>query len=187
MNVRLSGIIGAIAVLVGLLFIVQREFAAALSLEWTLVLFIAAIAGIQALRFVQERRHTTLEATETADPERRYEAPTPGDDADQTLGLASGWSRRGRRSRAQLRERVAEAAAAAIVDTTGCSRSEAIQRIQRGEWTDDPVAAWFLSDTIELGPRERLRLLLGSPLSRFGAAFDRTVQAVEALTGGEEP
>jgi hypothetical protein len=186
-NVRLSGIIGAIAVLIGLLFIVQREFAAALSLEWTLVLLIAAMAGIQALRFVQDRRHTTLEATETGDPERRYEAPTPGDDADETLGLASGWSRRGRRSRAQLRERVAEAATAVIVDTTGCSRTEAIQRIRRGEWTDDPIAAWFLSDSVELGRRERLRLLLGSPLSRFGAALDRTVQAVEARTGGEEP
>lgn len=185
MNVRLSGILGAIAVIIGLLFIVQREFAAALSLEWTLVLFIAIVAGIQALRFVQERRHTPLEATETGDPERRYEAPTPGDDADESLSLASGWSRRGRRSRAQLRERVAEAAIAAIVDTTGCTREEAIEKIEQGEWTDDPVAAWFLSDTVELGPRQRLRLLLGSPLSRFGAAFDRAVRAIDDQTGGE--
>lgn len=187
MNVRLSGILGAVAVLVGLLFIVQREFAAALSLEWTLVLLVAAVAGIQALRFAQERRHTPLEATETGDPERRYEAPMPGDDADQTLGLAGGWSRQGRRSRSQLRERVAQAATAAIADTAGCSREEAARRIQEGEWTDDPVAAWFLSDTVDLSRRERLRLLLGSPLSRFGAAFDRTVQAIEERTGGEAP
>lgn len=184
MNVRLSSVLGAVAVLVGLLFIVQREYAAALSLEWTLVLFISAIAGVQALRFVQERRHTPLEATETGDPELRYEAPTPGDEADETLSLAGGWSRRGRRSRAKLRECAGEAATAAIVDTTGCSREEAIRRLERGEWTDDPVAAWFLSDQVELGRRERLRLLFASPLSRFAAAFDRTVREIEALTGG---
>jgi len=186
-NVRLSGVLGAIAVLIGLVFIFRREFAATLSLEWTLVLLVAAAAGLQALRFVQERRHTPLEATETGDPERRYEAPTPGDDADETLRLAGGWSRRGRRSRNRLRERVAQAATAAIADTAGCSREAAARRVQEGEWTDDPVAAWFLSDSVALDRRERLRLLLGSPFSRFGAAFDRTVRAIEERTGGEGP
>jgi hypothetical protein len=184
-RLRLSAVVGVLAVLSGFLFLVQREFAAALSLEWTLVLLVAVVAGVQALRFVQNRRHSPLQATETPDPERRYEAPTPGDDADEALGIARGWSRRGRRSRTQLRERVGEAAVAAIVDTAGCSREEATERIRRGEWTDDDVAAWFLSDTVELGARERLRLLLGSPLSRFGAAFDRAVRAVEAYSEGE--
>lgn len=185
MKVRFSGVVGAFAVLTGLLFIVQREFAASISLEWTLVLFVSGVAGVQALRFVQTRRGTSLEATETDDPERRYEAPTPGDDADEALGIAHGWSRQGRRSRRQLKERVGEAAATAIMDAVGCSRAEAIRRIESGEWTDDPVAAWFLSDTVELDRGERLRLLMGSPLTRFGTAFDRTVRAVEALNRGE--
>ncbi|MFB6219828.1 MAG: hypothetical protein ABEH90_00180 [Halolamina sp.] len=187
MKLRLSAVIGALAVLTGLLFIVRREFAAAISLEWTFVVLVAVIAGVQALRFVQTRRQTPLEATETADPERRYDAPTPGDDADEALGVARGWSRRGRRLRKRLRERAGDAATAAIMDVTGCSHAEAARRVRTGEWTDDPVAAWFLSDSVELPPKERLRMLVGSPLSRFGTAFDRTVRAVEALSGGEEP
>jgi hypothetical protein len=184
-RLRFSAVLGVLAVLLGFILLVQRELAAALSLEWTLVLLVAVAAGVQALRFVQSRRQTPLQATETPDTEQRYQAPTPGDDVDEALGVARGWSRRGRRSRNQLRERAGEAAIAAIIDATGCSRAAAVERVQRGEWTDDLVAAWFLSDTVELGRRERLRLLLGSPLSRFGAAFDRTLRAVETYYRGE--
>jgi len=184
-KLRLSAILGAVAVLVGLLVLVWEDLATAISLEWALVLLVAIIAGVQTLRFVQERRSTPLRATETRDPEQRYAAPTPGDDADETLGTASGWSARRRRSRGQLRERVGQAAMAAVVNATGCRQEEAARRIESGEWTDDPVAAAFLSEQVSLTARERLRLVLGSPGSQFLTQVDRAVKAVERLT--EEP
>lgn len=185
MKLRLSAAVGALAVLVGLTTLVWRDLAAAISLEWALVLLVAIVAGLQALRFVQRRRTTPLQATETPDPEQRYTAPTPGDDAAELLSTASGWSMRGRRSRANLRERVGNAAVDAIVDATGCREDEAARRLETGEWTDDPVAAWFLSERVTLSARERLRLVVRAPGSRFEAGFDRAVTAVERLVEGE--
>lgn len=185
MKLRISAAVGALTVLVGLTVLVWREVAAAFSLEWTVVLLVAVVAGLQALRFVQHRRSTPLRATETAEPEQRYTAPTPGDDADRSLAAASGWSPRGRHSRERLRKRVRDAAVEAVVDTTGCREAEAARRIETGEWTDDPVAAWFLSESVTLPVQERLRLVLGSPGSGFAAGLSRAIGAVERLTEGE--
>lgn len=171
--------------LLGLATLVWRDLAAALSLEWALVLLVAVVAGIQSLRFVQQRRNTPLRATETPDPEQRYTAPTPGDDAETSLTTASGWSRRGRRAKSSLRKRVGDAAIDAIVDVTGCREAEAVRRIETGEWTEDPVAAWFLSDTVTLSTEQRLRLWILSPASQFQTGFSRTVAAVERLSEGE--
>jgi len=74
---------------------------------------------------------------------------------------------------------------AAVVNATGCRQEEAARRIESGEWTDDPVAAAFLSEQVSLTARERLRLVLGSPGSQFLTQVDRAVKAVERLT--EEP
>ena len=185
MRHRLSAVGGALAVLAGLLVLVWSDLAPSLSLGWALVVLVAIAAGVQSLRFVQERRKTPLQATETSDPEERYTAPTPGDDIDATLVRTGGWAFRDNRSRGQLRDRVHEAAVAAIVDTSGCDRGEAARRIQHGEWTDDRVAAWFLSESVTLTTRERLRLAVDSPGARFATGFGRAVQAVQRLTEGE--
>jgi len=184
-RLRLSAAVGALAVLIGLATLVWEGLAAALSLEWALVLLVAVVAGIQALRFVQQRRNTSLRATETPDPEQRYTAPTPGDDAEESLSTASGWSRRGRRAKSSLRKRVGDAAIDAIVDATGCREDEAVRRIETGEWTEDPLAAWFLSENVTLSTRQRLRLLVRSPGSQFETGFDRAVAAIERLSEGE--
>lgn len=185
MRLRLSAVLGALAVLGGFLVLVWQDLAAALSLEWALVLLVAVIAGVQALRFVQERRKTPMRATETPDPERRYTPPTPGEDIDEMLHTASGWSPRGRRSQGRIRERIGNAAQTAIVDTHGCRPEEAARRLESGEWTDDRIAAAFLSDSVSLTARERLLLAVRSPGSRFTAEFSRTVSAVEQVV--EEP
>jgi len=184
-RLRLSAAVGTLAVLTGLAVLVWQDLAAALSLEWALVLLVAVVSGLQALRFVQNRRNSPLQATETPDPERRYTAPTPGDDVQELLATASGWSMRGRRAKSNLRERVGNAAVEAIVDATGCREAEAARRVESGEWTDDPVAAWFLSESVTLSTRQRLELVIRSPGSRFGTGFDRTVQAVDRLSEGE--
>lgn len=185
MKLRLSAVGGALAVVAGLLVLVWSDLAPSLSLGWALIVLVAIAAGVQSVRFVQQRRKTPLQATATPDPEERYAAPTPGDDIDITLARTGGWAFRDKRSRGQLRDRVHEAAVVAIVDASGCDRGKAAQRIKHGEWTDDRVAAWFLSESVTLTSRERLRLALDSPGSRFATGFGRAVQAVERLTEGE--
>lgn len=182
MRLRLSAAIGAVAVLVGLFVSFQQEFASLLPGSWAIVLVVAVVAGIQTISTALSRRRTPIREEETGDPERRYEAPVPGDDLAETLRFARQYSRAGDRPRDRIRERIADAAVAAVVETEGCSADEARERVRSGEWTDDPVAAWFLGEEVGLPPAVRARLFAAAPFSQFEAAFDRTVRAVETTT-----
>lgn len=178
---------GAVAVLVGLFVSFRQEFAGLIPATWVFVLLIAVAAGVQSVTTALSRRRTPIRETDTGDPERRYEAPTPGDDIRETLRYARRSSRRGDRPREQLRERIATVAAAAVADAEDCSESAARERVRTGEWTEDPVAAWFLSDEVRLPPAERARLLATAPFSQYEAAFARTVGVVDDLVshGGD--
>lgn len=189
MNVRPASILGAVAVLIGLAVVFARGLASGITPEWALVVLVGALAVLQGLRFAQSRRRTELRETETADPERRYDAPTPGDDVESSLAIAKRWSRAGRAKRQKLRERLTNAAVRAVMDESGCTATEARQRIQRGTWTDDRVAAAFLSPDVTLPTRSRARLLVRSrsPFSQYGHSFARTVAVVEGLTDVSSP
>ena len=186
MRRALAGV-GIVAVFVGLFVSFQQQFAGVIPASWVLVLLVAVAAGVQSVSTVLSRRRATIREEETGDPERRYDAPAPGDELEELLQFASSKSRRGNRPREQLRERIADIAVAAITDAEGCSEETARERIRNGEWTDDPVAAWFLSDEVRLHPTERARLLASSPFSQYQAAFARTVRTVDDLAthGGE--
>lgn len=184
MNVRLSSALGALAVLLGLAMVYVRSLAGAISPQWALLILVGVLAVIQGLRLVQSRRRTELQETETDDPERRYEAPTPGDDVQESLALARRWSRAGRTTRSKLRDRLHEAAVTGVMDEFGCSREEAARRVRAGDWTDDPVAAAFLGDAVTLSARQRGRLLVDarSPFGQYSTSFARTVRAVASLS-----
>jgi|AntRauTorcE11898_2_1112593.scaffolds.fasta_scaffold29102_2 hypothetical protein len=184
MRLRFTAAIGAIAVLVGLAISFQQGLASAIPASWAFVLVIAVVAGVQTIRTAFSRRRTPIQAAETGDPERRYEAPTPGDDLAETIALSRQRTRGTDRPRDRVRRRVATAAAAAVADAEGCSLEEAGERVRTGEWTEDPVAAWFLGEAVGLAPAERARLLASAPFSQFEASFDRTVREVERLSGG---
>jgi hypothetical protein len=184
---RAIAAVGAVAVLVGLFVSFQQEFAGSIPVSWVFVLLVAVAAGVQSVSTALSRRRTPLEQAETDDPERRYEAPTPGEDLEELLRFASRRSRRGNRPREQLRERIADVAVDAVVAAEDCSESTARERVRTGEWTDDPVAAWFLGEDVRLHPAERGRLLASAPFSQYEAAFERTVRVVDDLAahGGE--
>lgn len=184
MNVRLTSVVGAVAVLLGLAVVFARGLASGITPEWALVVLVGVLAVVQGLRFVQARRRTDLRETETSDPEKRYDAPTPGDDVERSLAVARKWSRAARSTRRSLRERLTNAAVQAVMDETGCSRAAAVGQVRSGAWTDDPVAAAFLGPDVRLSRRDRARLLVRtrSPLGQYPHSFARTVAAVDALT-----
>lgn len=180
MRRRFAVVVGALTGLAGLALVLTGGVGR--SLEWLFVLGVAGVAGGQALRMVWARRSAQATELDTPDPERRYESPVPGDDTDDLLSVA--WSRGRQRSREQLRGRVREVAVSAITNAEGCSRADALDRIRRGDWTDDAMAAWFLAEAVELDRIIRLRLRIGERRSRFAVGFDRAVRAIEALGGG---
>lgn len=182
MRVRPTAVLGGLVLAAGFALLVSPELAAALGLEFEFVTLLGVLALVQALRFVQNRRKVDLREAVTGDPELRYGAPAPGDTVDVTLAKSQGWSRYDRTAKGRLRNRVAEAATDALVATEGISPEAARDRLADGTWTDDDVAAWFLSDGVVLSPATRARLLFGRR-SQFVAGFDRAVDAVAALSG----
>lgn len=90
---------------------------------------------------------------------------------------------RGDDSLGEVRSLLRETAASAYAERMDVSESRATERIERGEWTDDPVAARFLAgnDGPDTPVRTRLRrwLLPGEERAR---RIERTVAAIERVS-----
>jgi hypothetical protein len=141
----------------------------------------ATASGIQPDRFDAFRRLPPEE------PQERSAAIT-GAEFDQSVAgqeteIGDTWPY----EEEQVRQRLAETLLA--VDERANRRPPAETRaaIERGTWTDDPVAAAFLSAeaSVSLPFRERLRAWL-TPRAAFARAVDRTVEAIgRRVDGGE--
>ena len=182
MRGRLSELAGAVAVGVGFVVLGDRDLAGLVTLNRSLLLALAVLSFVLGLRAARERRGLDRRLADTDDVERRYEAPRPGAALDERFAGATGLSGLSRRRRSDLRERVADAAVAALTGA-GLSESAARERVDAGAWTADPLAAWFLSPELGLPLSTRLRTLVGGSRYRAGAA--RAVEAVERLQTGE--
>lgn len=78
----------------------------------------------------------------------------------------------------EVRERIREAAVALVASRGGLDRETAAGRIERGEWTDDPVAAAFLSESVRAPAAVRWRERL-STTPRVVSRARRTVETLE--------
>lgn len=80
----------------------------------------------------------------------------------------------------EIQDRLTENAVRVVRTSMGSDRATASQRVERGTWTDDPVAAAFLSPRRGQPLGERLRGAL-DPGRAFKRRVDRTIAAIEAL------
>ena len=83
-----------------------------------------------------------------------------GAEFDATLASVetmSGTELRSADAPGELRERLRAAAVALVASREGVDRETAAARVERGEWTDDPLAAAFLSESLRAPPAVRLR------------------------------
>ncbi|MFB6127925.1 MAG: hypothetical protein ABEJ79_11610 [Halolamina sp.] len=182
MSSRIPELVGAIAVAIGFVAVGDRGLAALLTLDRSLLLVLAVLSFVLGLGAARERRDLDRRLADTDDVEGRYEAPRPGTDLDERFAGADGLSGLSLRRRSDLRERVATAAVAAL-SGAGLSESAARERIDAGEWTDDPLAAWYLSPELGLSLSARLRTLVGG--SRYRTAAAHAVDAIERIQTGE--
>ncbi len=177
---RLTIALGVVAVGVGLTSIVMRS-AFGFQLSYVFVTLIGVLALVQGLRYASARRSTPVEETETGTPEHRYEVPVPGDDFDDAVVRAQGWTVRGVSQRRTVRDRLHEVAVSVLVAHRGLARDEAEKQIARGTWTDDPYAAGFLSESkVEIPLTVRIRGLFRRE-SQFARELRETVAAIEAV------
>jgi hypothetical protein len=91
---------------------------------------------------------------------------------------------RGDQSLEQVRTELAALATDLYADVTGEPREAASTAIEDGTWTNDPVAAAFLSENRELIPTVRARLALWlRPQHERQHRIERTIAALEHLDG----
>jgi hypothetical protein len=147
------------------------------------VLPVLAVAG-GALLVTGLAAATGLAAgTDAVAPRRDPHANrVPGDGFDDALAAVSATGRRAPgEHREAVRERLATAAVALLVERRELSPEVARRRLSTGTWTDDPVAAaFFAEDTPALSTVDHLRLLAGGELP-FRRRARRAVAAMDAL------
>lgn len=84
-----------------------------------------------------------------------------------------------------VRGRLATVAAETYAVATGSSMEAAREAIDRGAWTDDPVAAMFLSTGTQPNPPAEARIALWlRPQRERRRRIERTITAIEQLESG---
>ncbi|PSP82779.1 hypothetical protein BRC96_11290 [Halobacteriales archaeon QS_6_64_34] len=134
--------------------------------------------ALAVLGWAVARRATgRVEQAAPPDPETVPNAPRPGERVDDLLAR---WPwRLDRSDREYLRGRLRTAAVYSELGT-GRSRTAARERVESGAWTDDPVAARYLSESAGPTVTQRLRpMLRGDSWTQYGAR-----RAARALVEG---
>ena len=170
---------GIAAVVLGFVAVLDRGVAGLFDLDYVFVTLVGILAGALGIYFLNLRREDPRELTAFDDPERRYRATVPGDDLDGRIAVLALESRF-RSPRQRIRDRLREAAVGALVAYAGYDRAAAVEAVEDGSWTDDPVAAGFLAENGSYPRRLRIRAFFGRvELSDVGAR--RCVEAISAV------
>ncbi|SNZ12681.1 hypothetical protein SAMN06269185_1867 [Natronoarchaeum philippinense] len=102
---------------------------------------VGAVALVQGLRRVRERRRTPVEAAELPTLERAQELPRPGGEFDEAIERNRPDGLKGHSSRRKVGNRLERAAVGALVCHRDLDEAAAHEALAEGTWTDDPVAA----------------------------------------------
>ena len=165
---------GLVAVTVALLIAVRPSTAALLPMEaivgvlgsdYVVVAVLGVLAvGCAGIALVVRVRRGVTEATPPV-VEGVQSAISPGAAVDRTAGR----SLMADNAAVDLRERLRDAAIAATIAATDCSRADARRQVDEGSWTTDQVAsAWLAADAAD-----------GEPASDDDSAADDNRSAVD--------
>ncbi|NHN49831.1 hypothetical protein G9464_19880 [Halostella sp. JP-L12] len=184
--------VGSAVMAVGLLLAVDPSMGSGVSVsgvverlgnDYLLVVPLGALAVLSVLAVLAARTRSGVDQATPPDPEQVPTAPHPGSEvdrlADDGLGLRA---RLLSDDDEQVRERLRAAAIGTVMRSEGCSREEARDRVDSGEWTDDPAAASFLAGGADLSLRERVTAALRGK-SAFQRGLHRTAAAIAVRPG----
>lgn len=145
---HLVGGFGVVLALTGFAIVAAPGLASSITLDEAALVVVGLLGVGLGVRVAVGRSRTAYEQVETPDPERSQDLPTPGDEFDEMLATA-GADRRELETRETVRNRLERAGVATIMRTEGCTEAEALERLESGEWTDDPYARAFFTGTVE--------------------------------------
>jgi len=177
---------GVVLGVVGLAGVIAPDAVAGLPAGRGALVLVGAAILLQGLRVVNRRRTEPPEELETPDTELQLELPTPGDDVDADLRFLAEERRYDRERRRRTRTRLREAAVEAVARRRGCSTEEAREIVERGEWTDDPLAASFFTTVRESGSlSDDVRYLLRNESLYHRRAHHAAREVNRIATGGD--
>lgn len=155
----------------------------ALGGPWVFVASFGVLGLVVVITVLLARGIQGIDESTPPDPERVYRVPSPGQSFDEFVGTGVSIRERlfGDRHE-QIRQRVRQTALSTLMRTEGMSRQEAKTAIRKGTWTDDSVAASFLSRRQTPGTGERIAAALGSE-SSFQRGARRAAQAIARHEG----
>ena len=180
--------IGGLAfVLAGFVVLFQRGLAGLFDVSYLFVTGVGILAVLLGLNYFNVGRQTRRRETVVENVEHRYEATVPGTETDEMIADATDLSRGSVAYRRELRDRMREVAAETLRRNGGVGEAAAETAVSEGDWTPDPVAAWFLADGDDDAPFSvRVRGVVGGE-SGFAFAARRTAAAIAAAARGERP
>ena len=142
----LTGVLALVfAVVGGANAVPVHSLVAALGNDYLLVVAIGGFGLLVAIPVLASGRDGNLVQADMPDPEEPVSVPPAGNGFDETIGS---WSYRlpfvGRKHRHNVKERLRTAAIETLMRAENCTREDARQLVDSGEWTDDPRAAAYL-------------------------------------------
>lgn len=190
----LLGFLGIVAFVLGTYTVFNPAFAAAIPVQgvaeaiggpWVFVASFGVLAVAVVVAVLLARGIEGIDESRPPDPEDVYRVPHPGQEFDDFVADGVGVRERLFGDRHQrTRQRVTAAALTTLERTQGLSRDEARDAVARGTWTDDAVAASFLSSRRTPGLSDRLvAVFRGESAFQYGAR--RAAEAVARLHGGD--
>lgn len=184
--------VGSAVMAVGLLLTVDPAMGSGVSVsglverlgnDYLLVVPLGALAVLSVLAVLAARARSGVDQATPPDPEQVPTAPHPGNEldrlADDGLGLRA---RLFSDDDERVRERLRTAAIRTVMRSDGCSREEARERVDSGDWTDDSAAAEFLAGGESLSLGERVAAALRGE-SAFQRGLHRTAAAIAVRPG----
>ena len=180
--------VGLVVVLAGLAAVVGLDVVPTLPFGNGVVAGISISAILTGSLALARRLFTDYETARTADVEYRESVTVPGVAFDDTLaGAIHGLSRTRVDARRDVTERLRRAAAAVYAQSEGVPESDAREAVDAGTWTDDPVAAGFLSGASSVSTTaDQVRSVVGRR-PKLSTGIDRVLVELAELAPGIDP
>lgn len=179
---------GLIALAAGLLVMFEPDLAAGAPMAGGTVTAIGVVAVLMGLWQFRSRYRSRLDVTQMPVPELPPNYQIPGNDIDDIIADVIERGHGAIEYRQRIEQRLRETAIGAIQQRDDCLEPEAVEKLESGEWTDNPTAARFFgAETAQASDDGSLLDTLGNSRSaNFVDIVETTVDEIVALAALED-
>ena len=189
MNNRLLAGLGVVVAVLGFGLLAVPALSASLTTGRSVLYAVAALSFLYALAVADDRSDAEVRGHEVGEPESVQSLPAPGvrfrERMDRVRRQSTFDSQRLHQS---ITEELEDLAVGVLTRREGCSEREARRLLERGTWTDDPVAAeFFTTRGLRMTAGDLLREVAGRrrPFSeKVARVVDELLHQWEAVEAG---